>query len=321
MRIAVWGGGSLGLLWTARLARLFPETVLVVRTEGQRDWIREKGIRLIDLSGKENKAFVPVLWVGEIGDEPFDCMFIMVKQRNLPKVAEALSAFSRLPSLVVLWQNGLGQEEPFGSFFPPGALCGAVTTEGALRVGPGEVRHTGSGATWIGPFSSGAVPPEITSTLLGKLKEAGFRVEWEDSIVRRIWEKVMVNCAINPVTAVLRIPNGGLLHSDDALFLMKSIVEEAVSVARAEGVALDAEHMLKRAVEVCRRTAVNRSSMLQDVERGRRTEIDWINGEVVRRGLRVGIETPVNHALVRLIHLLEKRFAPDRNSSDGSVPS
>jgi 2-dehydropantoate 2-reductase len=99
---------------------------------------------------------------------------------------------------------------------------------------------------------------------------------------------------------------------------MKSIVGEAVSVARAEGVLLDTEDMLKRVLEVGRRTAANRSSMLQDVERGRLTEIDWINGEVVRRGLRAGIETPVNQSLVQLIHLLEKRRDPDRKPSDGS---
>jgi 2-dehydropantoate 2-reductase len=196
-----------------------------------------------------------------------------------------------------------------------------VTTEGALREGPGEVRHTGEGTTWIGPFSEELAHPGIAAKLMEKLKDAGISIEWENRIVRRIWEKVMVNCAINPLTALLRIPNGGLLHSDDARFLMKSIVEEAVSVARAEGIALEAEDMLKRAEEVCRKTAVNRSSMLQDVERGRLTEIDWINGEVVRRGARAGIETPVNQTLVRLIHLLEMRRDPDECPPAGSSPS
>lgn len=318
LRIAIWGGGSLGLLWTARLAPLFPETVLLVRTGEQRDWIREKGICLTDLTGAKKKISVSVRWIGEIGDESFDCLFIMVKQRDLRKVAESLSAFSRFPSLVVLWQNGMGQDEFFSPILPPEVLCGAVTTEGALREGPGEVRHTGKGATWIGPFSPGTVQPEIAVKLLGKLKDAGFRIEWENPIVRKIWEKVMINCAINPLTALLRIPNGGLLLSNDALLLMKSIVGEAVSVARAEGVELDAEHMLERALEVCRRTAANRSSMLQDVEKGQRTEIDWINGEVVRRGLRAGIDTPVNDTLVRLIHLLELRRG---SHGDENAPS
>lgn len=321
MRIAVWGGGSLGLLWTARLTPLFPEAVLLVRTEKQRDWIRERGILLTRPSGEKERIPAAVRWIGEVVNESFDCLFIMVKQRDLREVAESLTAFSRPPSLVLLWQNGLGQDGPFGSVLPPGVLCGAVTTEGALREGPGEVRHTGEGTTWIGPFSEELAHPGIAAKLMEKLKDAGISIEWENRIVRRIWEKVMVNCAINPLTALLRIPNGGLLHSDDARFLMKSIVEEAVSVARAEGIALEAEDMLKRAEEVCRKTAVNRSSMLQDVERGRLTEIDWINGEVVRRGARAGIETPVNQTLVRLIHLLEMRRDPDECPPAGSSPS
>lgn len=321
LSIAVWGGGSLGLLWAARLARIFPETVLLVRTEEQRDWIREKGIRLTDLAGKEERIPVHVRWIGEVGDEAFDCLLIMVKQRHLPGVAEALAAFSRLPALAVLWQNGLGQEEAFESLFPPGVLCGAVTTEGAYREGPGEVRHTGGGQTWIGPFASGAVRSEVAARFLAPLRDEGVRIEWESPIVRRIWEKVMVNCAINPLTALLRIRNGELLRSDEALSLMESVVEEAVSVARAEGVGLEADAVLKRVVEVCRRTAENRSSMLQDVERGQRTEIDWINGEVVRRGTRAGIETPVNRTLVRLIRLLEVRCSPDSGPTDGRFPS
>lgn len=317
MRIAVWGGGSLGLLWTARLTSLFPKAVLLVRTEKQRDWIRERGISLTHPSGEKEKISAKVRWIGEAGDEPFDCLFIMVKQRDLREVARRLTGFSRLPSLVVLWQNGLGHDEAFDSVLPPGALCGAVTTEGALREGPGEVRHTGEGMTWIGPFSEELAHPGIADKLVGKLKDAGLSVEWENRIVRRIWEKVMVNCAINPLTALLRIPNGGLLHRHDARLLMKSVVEEAVAVARSEGIALEAENMLRKAEEVCRRTSANRSSMLQDVERGRMTEIDWINGEVVRRGLRAGIETPVNQTLVRLVHLLEMRDS-DSDSSDGA---
>jgi len=318
LRIAVWGGGSLGLLWTARLASLFPETVLLVRTQEQRDWIRRRGILLTHPSGEKERISAKVRWVGEV-DEPFDCLFIMVKQRDLRDVAKRLAAFSRLPAWVVLWQNGLGQDEPFASVLPREALCGAVTTEGALREGPGEVRHTGEGMTWIGPFSAEPVRPGIGAEIVEKLKNAGVRIEWENQILRRIWEKVAVNCAINPLTALLRIPNGGLLHSDDARFLIKSVVEETVSVARAEGMELETETLLRRTMEICRKTAANRSSMLQDVERGRPTEIDWINGEVVRRGKRAGIATPVNQVLLRLIHLLEMRRDPDEGPSDGSA--
>ena len=158
LSIAVWGGGSLGLLWAARLARIFPETVLLVRTKEQRDWIREKGIRLTDLAGKEERIPVHVRWIGEVGDEAFDCLLIMVKQRHLPGVAEALAAFSRLPALAVLWQNGLGQEEAFESLFPPGVLLRSRHHGRGLSGGAGGSAPYGRGPNVDRPLCIGGCP-------------------------------------------------------------------------------------------------------------------------------------------------------------------
>lgn len=302
MRIAVWGAGALGLLWGARLTKLFPDTVLITRTKEQRNHLQRNGIQLTTLSGKVEQIPVRALWVEELGKFPvIDYLFLMMKQTELPGVIQLLSRMGFRDTTILMWQNGVGHEAYLSEYRD---RYGAITTEGARRDGLNAVTHTGKGLTWIGPFGNRSASSRITS-LVSRLKEAGIPVEVEESIGKRMWSKLMINCAINPLTALLRIPNGALLHIPEGKAAMEQILREAVQVANALGYRMNLEETVEQALDVCHKTSSNHSSMLQDLLKGRLTEIEAINGAIVRFGEQMGIETPVNRLLVQLIHAAE----------------
>jgi 2-dehydropantoate 2-reductase len=307
MNIGVLGGGSLGLLWAARLAGIFSVSV-ITRTDGQADVLHREGIRLITQDGAEVHARLKAFAFGRAIEYPrFDIVLATVKQVHLPGLIPVLEQITHEDSQIIFWQNGWGHDEQIRKLNRRPWTYAAVTTEGALRSGPAEVRHTGSGETWIGPFprQKGQVHPTLEKWLFDiRRKLPGTSIQYDPDILRRIWEKLVINCAINPLTALWEIPNGELLdgrYQSD----MKRIVTEAVRVAAAHGVCLDPDEMMEKVRIVCLRTSRNRSSMLQDLKKGVRTEIDYINGAVARLGERAGVKTPFNRELVLLIRQKE----------------
>jgi 2-dehydropantoate 2-reductase len=194
-----------------------------------------------------------------------------------------------------------------------------VTFEGATLLGPGEVRHAGRGPTLVGACPENGLTPQppLPTADRGRqergseadrlaafadlLCRAGFDARVVTDIEGVLWGKAIVNAAINPLTALWRVPNGELLANADRRALLVGLAKEATAVATARGITLPYPDPVARVEEVCRATAANRSSMLQDVERGRPTEIDSINGVIVAEGRRLGVPTPVNETVWRLV--------------------
>jgi len=172
-----------------------------------------------------------------------------------------------------------------------------VTTIGATLLGPGRVRPGGEGAITLGAHPGAGQ----FQTLLEK---AGFAVTVADDLSALLWGKLVINTAINPLTALLGISNGELLTRPAARQLMADLAHEAAAVAAALGVQLPYEDPVAAAEDVARRTAPNHSSMLQDVQRGAPTEIDAICGAVTHHGEQVGIPTPVNRVMLLAIKAL-----------------
>jgi 2-dehydropantoate 2-reductase len=169
-----------------------------------------------------------------------------------------------------------------------------VTTTGATLVGPGLVREGGEGVLSIERHPA-------LGTIEEALKTANFQVDVVDDAQSLIWGKLVINATINPLTAILRIPNGKLLELPSAREMMGSLALETAHVAQAEGIHLPFPDPLTAAEDVARHTAANHSSMLQDVLRGAPTEIDAICGRVVEAGIKHGIDTPVNWACWKLV--------------------
>lgn len=153
----------------------------------------------------------------------------------------------------------------------------------------------------IGGPNAGAV-----ESVRALLESANVPVETHDRPDEVVWRKAVINAAINPLGALLDVPNGRLLELPDALIVQESVIKECVPVAAAKGIALDAVEMMEATREVCRKTAANLCSMLQDLRAGRRTEIDSINGAFARFGREAGVAAPYNELLARLVRAKER---------------
>jgi 2-dehydropantoate 2-reductase len=284
MRIHVLGTGALACFFGARLARVASVTLVGTWTEGI-DAIARSGIR-VETPGAEEAVAVKAARLGAPLD-PGDLVLVLVKAWQTDRVAREIPGLAARNGQVLTLQNGLGNVEKLG----PLALLG-VTEQGATLVAPGRVRPAGDGPTHIaGPESLAAV-----------FRSAGLDARAVDPAqgASLAWGKLAVNAGINALTAILRVPNGELLERPEALTLLASAANEVADVARAKGIELPFPDAAAEARRVARATASNRSSMLQDVLRGALTEIDAINGAVVREGARLGVPTPANETLLRL---------------------
>jgi 2-dehydropantoate 2-reductase len=209
-------------------------------------------------------------------------------------VARQLAACLSPEGIALTLQNGIGNLEILQDVLGLDRAAIGVTTMGATLLGPGKVRAGGGGPTHI------AAHPRLGS-LIDLLDRSGFEVHETEDLDSVVWGKLVVNAAINPLTALLGVPNGDLLVHPAARELMGAAAEEAAAVASARGVQLPYDDPRGLAEDVARRTATNRSSMLQDVTRGAPTEIDAISGAITLEGERLGVPVGVNWTLWKLI--------------------
>ncbi|MCC6187691.1 MAG: ketopantoate reductase family protein [Anaerolineales bacterium] len=288
MAITIFGTGAMACLMGARLAGAGEVTLVGAWPEGLRA-LRAGGIR-VEGEGPNPPVRVAAVAQGEAA-APARLALVLVKAWQTARVAADLARYLAPDGLALTLQNGLGNLEQLG----PRARLG-VTTQGATLLGPGRVRPGGEGVTHV-------AAPEWVAEIL---RQAGFETHTvpPDEASGRLWGKLVVNCGINALTALLRAPNGELLRRPEAAQLMAQAAEECAAVARAKGIRLPAGDPAGQARRVAERTAINRSSMFQDILRGAPTEIDAINGAVAREAARLGVPAPVNTILWQLVRAL-----------------
>ena len=233
-------------------------------------------------------------------EEP-EVVVVAVKSYDTAEAVKALEHWGKR-ALFVSLQNGLGNLEQLAS----GAerVLGGVTYHGVTFVGPGEVIHAGTGDTVVGPFQGTSL--REAEEMAGTLRACGLSTQVSEDVPTILWAKAVVNACFNPLTGLLRARSGQLGRSESLLECCKMIVGEAVEVANAKGIRLDPTDLMDRVNAVSKATAENKSSMLQDLERGRRTEIDAINGAIVRIGAEAGLACPVNALLTQLVKAAEE---------------
>lgn len=296
--ILIVGTGALGCLFAARLARVgHPVTMLGTWKEGL-EALRGNGVRFLD-SDREEHHF-PVL----VTDEPRECRgvrqaLVLVKSWQTERAARQLAECLAVDGLAVTLQNGLGNRETLIQSLGPGRVALGVTTTGATLLGPGLVKAGGEG-----PISIERSP--ALGPLEEALRSANFNVQIVEEAQALIWGKLVINSAINPLTALLRIPNGELLERTSARAMMRALANETARVAEAEKIQLPFADPAAAAEDVARRTASNRSSMLQDVLRGAPTEIDAICGAIVEIAGQHDLSAPANWACWQLVRALRR---------------
>ncbi len=318
LRIAIFGIGAMGCLFGARLSPLADVTLFGTWPE-QIAALGAGPLRVIYPDGHEEPVALRAMPTADALRQTalrgaFEVALVLTKSSRTRLAGQSAAWLLRPDGLAVTLQNGLGNYEILTWHVGPGRAALGVTTQGAATDGPGVLRVGGTGTTHL--TGCGAV-----TELAGLLNRAGLETHCVDDVSGLLWGKLAINAAINPLTALLRVPNGALLESAQARAIMGAAAREVAAVAAAQNIALAFPDPAATAEAVARLTAPNRSSMLQDVERGAPTEIDAICGAVVREGARLGVETPVNALLDSLVRALDELAALRAAAGAGSQPA
>jgi 2-dehydropantoate 2-reductase len=279
-------------LFGARLAPLANVTLLGSWPE-QVQAIRQNGLTLIEPDGRSRQQSIHATHLpAEI--PPADIVLIAVKSHQTEQAARQAQQILAPNGLVLTLQNGIGNLETITAVITQNPVTLGTTSEGATIVEPGIVRHAGWGHTYLTQTAETAVRIQKIAALF---RQAGFQTEITNNVESLIWGKLAVNAGINPLTALLRVPNGFLAENAAAREVMQAAANEVAQVAAAQGIQLPFTDAGQQALAVAQSTAANHSSMLQDVLRGAPTEIDVICGAVVKYGRLHNIPTPINEQL------------------------
>jgi 2-dehydropantoate 2-reductase len=285
MRIGVMGAGAVGTYVGALLSSTY-EVVLIGRPQVA-EAIEARGVRV---SGRTELHARPEASDDPAALEDCDVVLLTVKAYDTAEAARQVAEAAPMTMLVSL-QNGMDNDEAIKTSAPGLSSCAAITSFGVTYLGPGHVRHAGEGPTVLGRMASS---PSEAEHVAGMLTAGGLPVSFVENIRGHVWLKGIVNHCINPLTVIHRCRNGALLKHAEYREQMKGLCAEALAVTRSAEVPLPSEDVLGRVAEVAKLTADNKSSMLQDVDRGKRTEIDSITGHLIKVGKRLGLELPLS---------------------------
>lgn len=299
----VLGAGSLGGLWAARLARAGLPVCLLLRDQRRLAQYQGAGGLTLEQDGHSETFALPAQTL--LDTAPIHRLLLVTKAYDAAPAAAALS--SRLPAgaEVILLQNGLGSQDEVSAQLPQARCIFASSTEGAFRREDFRVVFAGGGHTWLG-----TEPPSPAPAWLDELALAGVPASWIEDILGRLWRKLALNCAINPLTVLHDCRNGGLqAHAEEVAALCIELVELLNACAQRDAAAgLQAE--VERVIAA---TAANYSSMYQDVAAGRRTEIAYLLGHACREAARHQLELPRLKALAQRLrdHLAARGLPQD----------
>lgn len=293
--IGILGAGSLGRL----LGAMLPAGGIAFIARPGEPTGASVDYRFRPFKGPESQVRIPFL---QPGDEPELILVTTKAGDTLDAVAGVINQFA-IDTPILLFQNGLGSQQAVAKRWPERPILAASTTEGANRPESGLLVHAGTGDTWVGPMTSPAKATVRKAVTM--LATSGLNIHPETDIVQRLWQKLIINAGINPYTAILDCPNGKILDAplyqstiDQLCLELSQLMDAAVRIRETP------DALRERIEQVARNTAGNTSSMRADVQRGRQTEIDFINGYVAKLGKELGIETPVNQMLTERVQQL-----------------
>ncbi|MEK7794322.1 MAG: ketopantoate reductase family protein [Candidatus Hydrogenedentota bacterium] len=312
----VMGAGALGSVVGGLMAKAGHAVTLVGRA-AHMDAIARGGLRITGIWGQHHVTGIATrtdasgLRAGE-----FDVIIISVKSYDTRAAAETIAPLLDDDTLVLSYQNGLGNAEIVAEYVGWPRTIGARAIYGAWIPEPGRVDVTViASPTAIGTYHE-ATPTERVHDIVRAMDNAGAPTVYTGDIRKVLWAKVAYNCALNPLSALLDVPYGVVGERSESRAILEAAVRELYDVARAKGIALEpdtAEAYLRHFFAgLLPPTAQHYASMREDFRRKRRTEIDALNGAICRYGAETGVRTPVNDALTRLVKTVEANYLSDR---------
>lgn len=307
MNVLIVGPGALGSLLAALLTRKsarkspLASIALFDYKKERAEKTARSGISAEGVGGSWQSE--PTVYSDIRQARDIDLVILCVKAYDTKKAVEMIKPAVGEKTRILTLQNGLGNTEVISEAVGSEKVIGAVTSLGATLLESGRVSWAGKGETVLGRLD-GKIPVEMRA-IRELFKCAGLSVRISRDIKGLLWSKLIINVGINALSAIVRRPNGSLLESEYTRSVMRDSVTEAVRVAKKKRVKLIYDDPLAKVEAVCEATAANYSSMLQDILHKKKTEIDFLNGVIVRHAKELGIPVPVNAVLVNIIKALE----------------
>lgn len=296
----------MGSLFGGRLALSGQDVVLYDVFKEHVDKINASGLEIEDAAGGQTILARPRASTDPKAVLGSDIFIIFVKSTATEEAAAQFKAFAKPDTIVLTLQNGLGNEAILRRHFGVQRTAAGVTSQGATFVGPGKIRHAGKGPTHMAMSDGDAGK---LAAFAAALSAAGFETHVEQDVAGMIWGKLIINVGINALTALWGVQNGKLLDYEDSKTLMADLVNEALAVVKARGIVLSDKDPLATVYAVAAKTGANYSSMLQDFQKNRVSEIDFINGAILREAKELGVAVPVNEAVTRLVRVADRLHA------------
>jgi 2-dehydropantoate 2-reductase len=306
MRIAVLGGGgAMGGLFGGYLARAGEDVTLIDVSRAAVDAINRDGLTIEERDGSTTVVKVKASSApDEVG--PVDLIVNFVKCYHTEAAIQAATPMLGETTAILTLQNGWGNADRIAAIAGrPRVMVGLTYNAGTL-LAPGRVRRTAISKTLVGELD-GTISPRLDAAVAA-LRKAGIDTEPSPEIVSEIWKKLALNACTLPTAALLRFAAHELNQHEEMRALMRGLLAEVVAVAAAQRIALDPAERWQAITDLLDRAVGARASMLQDVEAGRQTEIDVINGAIVEAGRSHGMATPLNDAMVWMVKSLQARY-------------
>ncbi|MGD2100494.1 MAG: 2-dehydropantoate 2-reductase [Desulfobacterales bacterium] len=305
MKIAIVGAGAMGSLFGALLAEGGHLVWLCDIWQDHIDTVNQNGVT-IEFEGKTRSVRLNAtndpLQIGEA-----ELVLMFVKATQTEAAAQTAVRLAGASGLVMTLQNGMGNAESIAQHISSDRIIVGTTAHGATLLAAGSIRHAGVGQTTVGMWAGDEAQLQTVRQIADQFTQAGIETRAVKDVRPVIWGKLLINIGINAITALTGIKNGQILDLAVTRELSRAAVEEAAAVAQAQEIEIRKD-AADQVFEVAAATAANRSSMGQDVDQRRPTEIKAINGFVVRAAERVGIEAPINRTLTALVQTMEEHY-------------
>jgi 2-dehydropantoate 2-reductase len=300
--VAILGAGAMGAAYASRFFDAPGFSPVFVARDQRHDLLKTEGVVV---NGKDYS--IPVVHADETS-QPADLVMVAVKTHHLPDAVPDLKNMVGDQTIFISVMNGLDSEEYLGSVYGMDKVLYAIAVAiDAVRQG-NSVVYTNPGKIFFGEAEN-SVPSERVQVVQEAFDRAGIAYEIPPDMIRMLWWKFMVNVGVNQASAVMRAPYGVFQSSRDAQTLMETLMREVLVLAQHEGVNLGEQDLIDWKAVLKTLAPKGKTSMLQDIESGRKTEVETFAGKVVELGKRHGVPTPANQVLLSIIHVLEQSEA------------
>lgn len=305
MKTAIVGAGAMGSLFGALLSEGGNDVRLYDVWQEHVDAINQSGLQIEREGIRRSVRIAATNSPQEIGRN--DLVILFVKSTQTKTASDVARQLAGESGLVLTLQNGMGNADVIAEKIDPARILAGTTSHGATLLEAGSIRHAGIGPTTLGAWSTSEEGLENAQRVADIFTTAGIETQAVEDVHSVVWNKLLINIGINAITALTGIKNGQLLDLESTREISRAAVQEAMGVARAVNVRINRD-AVEHVLEVAQATAANRSSMGQDVDNRRQTEISTINGYIVQEADRLGLDAPVNRTLTALVETLQYHY-------------